>query len=190
MRPSRSPPSNIYLLSNGDADILIAASQSALDRLIKFANAEDGYGIAELISTKQISKVPSGTKCRIIDPGFMTHEIRILEGLHADEAAFVPAEFVRAADLEEQQYEEQAVLTAAEQEADQQAEQRAAIEEAARYRNWTSISGKHTIEAKIVSYANGVVTLENRSGKKIKVETTKLSDVDRVFIDKWRTERQ
>jgi hypothetical protein len=182
---------NTYQLTSDEAEVLIAASQSALDRLIEFANAGDGYGVAELIAMKQVSKVPSGTKCLIIDPGFMTHEIRILEGLHSGEAAFVPAEFVIPADqLPHEADEPHASRTAAEAAARDEAAQLAAIEEDAKFRTWTSASGKHTTEAKIISYANGVVTLENRAAKRIKLEATKLSESDREFIDQWRRERR
>jgi hypothetical protein len=178
-------------LTSGEAEVLIAANQSALDRLIKFANAGDSYGVAELIATKQVSKVPSGTKCLIIDPGFMTHEIRILEGLHSGEAAFVPAEFVTPADQQPHEADEQqAFQTAAEQVARDEAAQKAAIDEEAKFRTWTSASGKYTREAKIISYANGIVTLENRAAKRIKLDVTKLSEADREFVDKWRSERR
>jgi len=188
---SQSQASNIYQLTSEEAEVLIAASKSALDQLITFANASDSYGVAELIAMKQVSKVPSGTKCLIIDPGFMTHEIRILEGLHAGETAFVPAEFVVPTDREEQPAEaEQAARIVAEQASRDEAAQRAAMEEEAKFRTWTSASGKHSTEARIVSYANGVVTLENRAGKRTKVEASKLSKADLVFVARWRNERK
>ncbi len=59
--------------------------------------------------------------------------------------------------------------------------------EDAKFRTWTSASGKFSIEAAIVSSANGVVTLKNRQGKQITVDLKKLSDADRVFIANWQS---
>jgi hypothetical protein len=58
-----------------------------------------------------------------------------------------------------------------------------------RFRTWTSASGKYQTEARIISYANGVVTIENREGKRTKVEIGKLSESDRQFIDEWKRTR-
>ncbi|HMO85935.1 MAG TPA: SHD1 domain-containing protein, partial [Lacipirellulaceae bacterium] len=61
---------------------------------------------------------------------------------------------------------------------------------AAGFRTWTSANGKFSADAKLVSFANGIVTIENRDGKQIKVAQDKLSGADREFIDKWRRERR
>jgi general secretion pathway protein G len=62
-------------------------------------------------------------------------------------------------------------------------------EEEASYRVWTSANGKMSPEAKIKSYANGVVTLETRNGKTAKVPLDKLIDEDKDFISTWRKQR-
>ena len=56
----------------------------------------------------------------------------------------------------------------------------------ASFRRWTSNSGTYSVEALLASYANGVITLEKRDGKKFKVEVTKLSQADQEFVVKWR----
>lgn len=58
-----------------------------------------------------------------------------------------------------------------------------------KFRTWTSRKGGHTTEAKIISYANGVVTIENPDGKKIKVPVEKLSEEDGRYIEEWRSNR-
>jgi hypothetical protein len=77
-----------------------------------------------------------------------------------------------------------------EQAAEREAEEaRLKAEEDAKYRIWTSTNGKKSPEAKILSYSNGVVTIETRAGKKAKVPLDKLSDADKEYIAKWRKER-
>jgi S1-C subfamily serine protease len=49
-------------------------------------------------------------------------------------------------------------------------------------RTWTSQNGKFRIKAKLISVANGVVTLKTAKGKKIVVDIEKLSDDDQEFI--------
>ncbi len=62
--------------------------------------------------------------------------------------------------------------------------------EEAKYRTWTSANGKFTVEAKLLSYANGTVTIETHANKKIKVSLKKLSMIDQDFVTKWRLQRQ
>jgi hypothetical protein len=59
-----------------------------------------------------------------------------------------------------------------------------------KYRTWTSATGESTIEAKLISVAQRIVTLEKRDRKRIKVPIFKLSESDRKFIDQWRRERR
>ena len=62
-------------------------------------------------------------------------------------------------------------------------------EEDAKFRVWTSTNGKKSSPAKIVSYANGVITIENREGKRIKVPLEKLIEPDRDYVHEWRKSR-
>jgi hypothetical protein len=80
--------------------------------------------------------------------------------------------------------------------ADREAKQKKAANElAARqreasFRKWASADGKYTVEARAASYANGVVLLEKRDGKTSKVPLDKLSDADKVYMNKWREDKQ
>lgn len=58
------------------------------------------------------------------------------------------------------------------------------------FRTWTSSNAKFSTEAKIVSYASGTVTLENREGKRVKVPQDELSQADQEYIGQWRRERR
>jgi hypothetical protein len=78
----------------------------------------------------------------------------------------------------------------AKREAAKQAElQRLASLEESKFRTWTSRKGGHATEAKIISFANGNVTMENRDGKKIKVPVDKLSEEDGRYIEEWRLDK-
>ena len=99
---------------------------------------------------------------------------------------------VQARLAEERRVErEQAEARAAEAEAREAAEnaEKAKAEEDAKYRVWTSANGKHTSEAQLLSYGSGVITVETRDHKKLKVPLEKLSKEDQEFIAKWRKDR-
>jgi SLA1 homology domain 1, SHD1 len=177
----------VWRLRSSDAEVLVAASESALNRLITLSQARDQYGLAELIATRQVSIVPVGTKCLIINPGFMVHEIRILEGIHANEVAFVPVEFVAQEDSPTAtNSERQPAKSVTDEKAKHEAQERAAAKEEAKFRTWTSADGKYKREAKLVSYMNGKIILETREGKRATLELAKLTDEDRQYVDRWR----
>jgi hypothetical protein len=97
-----------------------------------------------------------------------------------------------AEELAQQAAEREAAYHAAraKREAAKQAElQRLASLEKSKFRTWTSRKGGHATEAKIISYALGIVTMENRDGKKLKVPVDKLSEEDGRYIEEWRSDK-
>ncbi len=95
---------------------------------------------------------------------------------------------------ERRSQQEQAAREAAERlvkqrQAEEAEKARKKAEEDAKFRTWTSASGKYTQEAKIISYANGTITIESRQGKRVKVPLEKLSQADKDFVEKWRKAR-
>lgn len=56
-------------------------------------------------------------------------------------------------------------------------------------RTWTSADGKYITEAKLLSYANGTITIQSRDGKKIKIALDKLSKADQDIVNAWRKQR-
>ncbi|WP_047153727.1 hypothetical protein [Aneurinibacillus tyrosinisolvens] len=72
-------------------DTLIGASEEVLDELIKYSIANDNEGIMELAGQGLVMMAPKGTGVKLIDPGFLKSEIRVVSnGWHG----YVPAEFV------------------------------------------------------------------------------------------------
>lgn len=58
--------------------------------------------------------------------------------------------------------------------------------EDAKYHKWSSASGTFTTEAKLLTYANGKITIQTREGKKVDVTLEKLSKEDQDFVAQWR----
>ena len=65
---------------------------------MEFAAVGDTISAHELMLSGRVWEVDQGTRCIIVDPGFLTHEVRILDGPHAEKLAFVPADFVHSVD--------------------------------------------------------------------------------------------
>lgn len=84
----------VVLTAEADT-VLVAMSQKDLDRFRQLAFAKDDVGLLRLVREGKLISVKSGTVCRIIDGGFLTHEIRIMEGEFKDQSGFVPVEQVK-----------------------------------------------------------------------------------------------
>ena len=98
-------PGDDAVVDAGNLVVHVAISKAALDRSIKAAIARDDLGHVALLLDEEIFVIEVGTLVRVIDIGFMTSEIRILEGKHAGRSGFLPSEFVvpltRRAELQE-----------------------------------------------------------------------------------------
>jgi hypothetical protein len=57
-------------------------------------------------------------------------------------------------------------------------------------RTWTSATGANTIEARLLSMAQGQVIIETPQGRQIKVPLEKLSEADQKYVNEWRKRRQ
>lgn len=88
-------PGDIAILSVTEGgDIPVASSKEALERLTTLSVAHDNEGIRQLILAGYVWTVPTGTKCRLIDPGLLTYEVRILEGKRSGSTCFVDRGFI------------------------------------------------------------------------------------------------
>ncbi|MBI83194.1 MAG: hypothetical protein CMJ81_08365 [Planctomycetaceae bacterium] len=56
------------------------------------------------------------------------------------------------------------------------------VADGADLRTWTSKSGKYTVKAELLSFAEGVVTLRRADGRKIEIPIAKLSPDDRKHV--------
>jgi hypothetical protein len=94
-RPSAKAPAGPTMLYVGSLDkITVARTKDALDRFSRAAAKKDRYGFAELALRDEVFLVPNRTRVLVIDYGFVTHQVRILEGEHAGETGWVPREWI------------------------------------------------------------------------------------------------
>ena len=91
-RPFRT--GSIGVLRSGGGYVLAGTSEAALDRLTQLCNAKDSYGLAQMMLAGQALGIKDGTRARLIDPGIITHEVRVLEGEYRGRSAFISAEFL------------------------------------------------------------------------------------------------
>ena len=89
----------VGVLRQGRAQsVLVAVSMNDLERMTQLQLANDNEGVAGMILTGRVMMVDAGTKCRVIDNGILTDEIRILDGPCRLRSGFVPVEFVKGTD--------------------------------------------------------------------------------------------
>lgn len=81
-------------LRSGSADVLVAVDEDSFSKLIDSGVARDNEGLVLLIASGKVFRVPSGTKVRVLSPGFLKSEVRVLEGDHYARSGFVPVEWV------------------------------------------------------------------------------------------------
>jgi hypothetical protein len=62
--------------------------------------------------------------------------------------------------------------------------------EAEKYHEWRSVDSDVPFRARIVSFGNGVVTVETSSQVRSKLKIQTLNADDRNFVEQWRRERQ
>jgi hypothetical protein len=94
-RPSAKAPTGPTMLYAPSLEkIAVARTKEALDRFSRSAARKDRFGFVELALRDEVFLVPSRTRVLVIDHGFITHQVRILEGEHAGETGWVPREWV------------------------------------------------------------------------------------------------
>ena len=91
-RPLRGEDA-VLLVENGGS-IYVASTKDNYDRVVELATARDDIGLTNMVLDGRAALIRSGTRCRVIDPGFLTYELRILEGDYAGQSIHVASEFV------------------------------------------------------------------------------------------------
>lgn len=94
-RPDRASQGEQARLSNNADRVSVAADSAAFDALSNAFSAKDTVGFTSLIIAGRVFQVSPDTKVLVLDPGFLTTEVRILEGKHAGKSGLVPAEWVK-----------------------------------------------------------------------------------------------
>ncbi len=89
---------DVCTLDAGGSIVFVSMNDGVNTRLTKLCIANDDIGVRNLVANGLVYAVPSGTKARVIQTGFTTFEVRILDGTHAEKAGIVAAEFVKYVD--------------------------------------------------------------------------------------------
>lgn len=74
--------------------VVVGTDKKALDEFGEAGRVGDDYGARLLVLSRRIVMVESGTRARVLDIGFFTHEVRILEGGYKGARVWVLKEFV------------------------------------------------------------------------------------------------
>lgn len=83
----------IVAIRSGD-ETIVASTSAALDRVIELSVARDADGLSQMESAGRIFLVSDGTKARVINGGFLSSEVRIIEGIHSGRSGWVQNEFL------------------------------------------------------------------------------------------------
>ena len=75
-------------------DVPVAVSQKAYDRFAKLSGANDREGAEQMGAMGLLWLLSSGTRVRVISPGIMSSEVRVLDGPRAGHSCILAAEFV------------------------------------------------------------------------------------------------
>lgn len=76
------------------SDVFVAVDDAAWDAMFKAIAAKDTEGMMQLVLAGKVFVVPVGTRVRVIEGGFTSVKVRILEGAHQAKAGWVPIEMV------------------------------------------------------------------------------------------------
>jgi hypothetical protein len=161
------PVDSLYFVGEAKSYTTVAGRDSFAIPLIPLAALSEDEAVKKAIAAEKDRRATEEEERR-------THKYRVADGrdLTADEIS---------AEIDKKK------AKAKEDEAKAKLEVARAVEEA-KFRTWTSVNGSFTTKAKLISYSNGVITIETHEGKKIKVPLEKLSKADNAFVTKWRKE--
>ena len=85
------------VLSANGTDVFLSIDEKTNDRLTRLCTAKDEAGVAQLVLQGKVTVIKAGTRAKIIKRGFLTSEVRILQGDHAGESGIVDSEHLAVA---------------------------------------------------------------------------------------------
>ena len=85
------------ILRWADADTggYLAVDDAAWNAMFEAMNAKDNIGLMQLIEAGRVYVVQSGTSARILDTGFTSYKVRLMDGTSAGVAGWTVREFVQ-----------------------------------------------------------------------------------------------
>lgn len=85
-----------YLEVQGEHVVWVSVDQDAFDELNSFSSARNEEAITQMMQQGRVLVCAKQTRVSVVDPGFFSTTIRILEGKHEGATGIVPNEFLHA----------------------------------------------------------------------------------------------
>ena len=81
--------------SDSDAAGYLAVDDASWDLMFEAITARDNVGLSQLVQARRVYVVPTGTKARVLEFGFTSYKVRLMDGPSAGAAGWVVREFVQ-----------------------------------------------------------------------------------------------
>lgn len=85
---------NVYLAVPGNLFVLLPINEKVSSRLNQLMQADDQAGVGQLVDAGLVTFLPVNTMAKVIEPGLLTHEVRVIAGSHSGTSGIIAAEFV------------------------------------------------------------------------------------------------
>lgn len=73
---------------------MVGVTSDDFDRITELSLARDATGLSQMQAQGRLLILEKGTRVKVIDPGFFSHEIRVLSGPSAGHSGMISVEFV------------------------------------------------------------------------------------------------
>ena len=85
-----------YLEVEGENEVWVSVNEEAHDELNSFSSAKNEEAIIQMMQQGRVLVCAKQTRVSIVDPGFFSTTVRIMDGKHAGATGIVPNEFLQA----------------------------------------------------------------------------------------------
>lgn len=85
-----------YLEVEGESEVWVSVDEDAFDELNSFSSAKNVEAIMQMMEQGRVLVCAKQTRVSVVDPGFFSTTIRIMEGKHSGSKGVVPNEFLHA----------------------------------------------------------------------------------------------
>lgn len=83
-----------YVEVEGENEVWVSVDEKAFDELNAFSSARNEDAISQMMEQGRVLVCAKRTKVSVVDPGFFSTTIRIMEGKHSGSTGIVPNEFL------------------------------------------------------------------------------------------------
>ncbi len=83
-----------YIEVEGENEVWVSVNETAQSELNAFSSARNEDAISQMMQQGRVLVCSKGTKVSIVDPGFFSTTIRIMDGKHSGMTGIVPNEFL------------------------------------------------------------------------------------------------